>query len=306
MAPFALQVIRFGLGTVNALAPGLGARLSYRLFCRTDSPKPKGEKARAVHREGMDILGRAAAVPVAVDGRAVMSYRFEGGKADAPSVLIVHGWGSSAAYLARMAEGLAATGARVVVMDLPGHGRSEGRHLDVSLAARAIAAVARHHGTDHLIGHSFGGATSLLAVSGFLPGSTPLPVQRLAIIGAPGRFDFIFEGFAEAFRLSPAALSRMERQAERETGIGPHAFRGEEVAARLDIPILVLHAEDDKEVPAENARRYLGLAPRVVVEWANGFGHRRIVSAAPVIARLADFVWQGQAETPAAGRQRRV
>lgn len=295
MAPFALKVIRFGLGLVNDLTPTLGARLSYRLFCRTDSRRPKGKKAQGVHAEGMAILARARAVPVAVGDVTVMSYRFDGSRADAPKALIAHGWGSSAAYLAMMAAGLAATGATVVVMDLPGHGRSSGRHLDIGLAARAISAVAKAHGgVDHLIGHSFGGATSLIAVSGFMPGVPALDVRQLAIIGAPSRFDFIFTGFAKMLGLSKATLQRLEEDAERQTGRHPDSFKGEELAAGLSIPVLVLHAEDDKEVLADNARRYEGLGPRVSVEWANGFGHRRIVSAKPVIDRLSDFIWGGQ------------
>ncbi|MBN9056528.1 MAG: alpha/beta hydrolase, partial [Rhizobiales bacterium] len=61
-------------------------------------------------------------------------------------------------------------------------------------------------------------------------------------------------------------------------------------AGRLDAPILVIHAEDDKEVPALHARRYAASGANVTLEWANGLGHRRIVSAEPVIARIVDFL----------------
>jgi pimeloyl-ACP methyl ester carboxylesterase len=54
--------------------------------------------------------------------------------------------------------------------------------------------------------------------------------------------------------------------------------------------MLVLHAEDDKEVPALHARRYAASGPNVTLEWANGFGHRRIVSAEPVIDRIVQFL----------------
>ena len=59
---------------------------------------------------------------------------------------------------------------------------------------------------------------------------------------------------------------------------------------RLVVPMLVIHAEDDKEVPAVHARRYAASSPNVTLEWANGLGHRRIVSAEPVIERIIGFL----------------
>ena len=41
---------------------------------------------------------------------------------------------------------------------------------------------------------------------------------------------------------------------------------------------------------ASHARRYAASGPNVTLEWANGFGHRRIVSAEPVIGRIVDFL----------------
>ena len=38
------------------------------------------------------------------------------------------------------------------------------------------------------------------------------------------------------------------------------------------------------------ARRYAAAGPNVTLEWANGFGHRRIVSAEPVIDRIVAFL----------------
>ena len=62
--------------------------------------------------------------------------------------------------------------------------------------------------------------------------------------------------------------------------------------------VLVIHAEDDKEVPADHARRYGAVGPNVELHWANGLGHRRIVSAAPVIERITEFLWERRKEAP--------
>lgn len=296
MASFGLHVIRHGLALASAVSPALGAKLAYRLFCTTESRKPKGRKAVEVHREGLEILSKADMARLPVSGGTVVTYAFPaeagpGAGQNAPRVLLVHGWGSSAPYLARMAEGLSKTGVSVVVIDLPGHGRSSGRHLDIRRAVNAISATSKHYGGfDTIIAHSFGGATAIIAATGFIPGMERLHVSRLAIIGAPSRLDFIFGGFAKALGMSSKALRHMELEAEKSTGLHPSTFKGEQLLAGLDVPVLILHAEDDKEVGEENARRYQGIAPHISLEWANGLGHRRIVSDSTVIARLGQFV----------------
>ena len=68
------------------------------------------------------------------------------------------------------------------------------------------------------------------------------------------------------------------------------ALDGVTIARRLGRPLLVVHAEDDKEVGADQARRYLGVADHIRHHWANGQGHRRIVSAPGVIDAVCDFL----------------
>ena len=66
------------------------------------------------------------------------------------------------------------------------------------------------------------------------------------------------------------------------------------MAVRL--PILVIHAEDDKEVAFSNAEALArGWGPHVRLMRANGSGHRRIVSAPEVTAA-------GWRNLPAGGR----
>ncbi len=297
MASPRLKVIRLGLRLATAISPRLGGKLACRVFFTTESRNPKGTKARAVFAAGNTVLARAAKVPVAVPGGMVMTYAFPAPSgAGAPKVLVIHGWGSAGAYLSFMGEGLAAAGARAVVLDLPGHGLSSGRTLDVRLAAEAIATTSRHYGGfDAIVAHSFGGAAAIAAVSGLFGGIAPVATKRLGIIGAPSRLDFIFADVARALHLTEAAHQGMLAEAERRTGIHPDGFDGVALVRALSLPVMVLHAEDDKEVPAEHARRYAGLRPDVEVVWANGLGHRRIVSDPGVIAGIAGFVLEQDA-----------
>ena len=56
--------------------------------------------------------------------------------------------------------------------------------------------------------------------------------------------------------------------------------------------MLVIHAEDDKEVSVDHACRFLERDIPAQVLWANGYGHRRIVSAPEVISNVVGFLME--------------
>jgi pimeloyl-ACP methyl ester carboxylesterase len=100
----------------------------------------------------------------------------ESGSTDAPSVLLVHGWGASLYMWRDWFAPLAERGYRVVALDLPGHGLSDkpsekGRYRLASLTAtlrETIAAAGLR--CPHVVAQSMGGTIGLdLAVSGDPP-----------------------------------------------------------------------------------------------------------------------------------------
>ncbi|MCL6708123.1 alpha/beta fold hydrolase [Pseudomonas sp. R2.Fl] len=290
MPSFLLQVTRLGFGGLGAVAPGLAGSLAFSLFCRTPSRRPAGAKARQTFAEGEARLAGAERIAIGTNKGEVMTYRLKGAPA-ARRVLVVHGWGSRAEYLSALAAGLHEVGLEVVVLDLPGHGRSYGRTLDMRMAAEAIAATEAQLGPfDAAVGHSFGGAALMTAAGGIFPGAGHIVAPKLAVIGAPSEIIEVFRDFSAMLRLSPVVQHRLVAHAERVAGIPLRDFDTIDVARRLGRPMLVVHAEDDKEVGAHHARRYDGLGDHVRLLWANGHGHRRIVSAPEVIEAVAGFV----------------
>ena len=81
---------------------------------------------------------------------------------DGPTILLIHGTGASTHSFAALAP-LLATEARVIAIDLPGHGYSETDRSDLFTLpgmAQAIAALLKQMGTDPVlaVGHSAGAA----------------------------------------------------------------------------------------------------------------------------------------------------
>lgn len=109
--------------------------------------------------------------------------------------VLVHGWNGSAAQWGAVASRLSAS-ARVIAVDLPGHGESGAPRVDytMELLARAVAAVLEHAAVERavLVGHSLSAAlvreveyrfparvAGLVLVDGtFWDGTSPAGIQR--------------------------------------------------------------------------------------------------------------------------------
>lgn len=76
-------------------------------------------------------------------------------------VLLVHGWGSATRSFWRMVDPLVARGARVVAVDLPAHGASDGKRTTMLHCADAVLRVGAEVGPLRaVIAHSFGAPTA--------------------------------------------------------------------------------------------------------------------------------------------------
>ncbi|MBB3656941.1 pimeloyl-ACP methyl ester carboxylesterase [Rhizobium sp. BK650] len=292
MANFALEVTRLGFSLMQSVSPRLAGEAAFRLFCRTPSARPKGEKAKAAHAAGVAKLADAERFMLAVDGRRAHAYRLNGGALGRRKrYLVTHGWGSGMAYMADLVKMLAATGAEVIALDFPGHGRSGGRFLHMALAVKAIAAAEARFGRfDAVIGHSFGGAALMVSSLSILPDVKPVSAERMVLIGSPSEMQWLFTDFGRMLRLKPAAQAALEDVVQRITGRRLEDFDVGRKSASIGKPLLIIHAEDDKEVSAAHARRYAASGSHVRLSWANGFGHRRIMSAGPVLSEIAAFL----------------
>jgi pimeloyl-ACP methyl ester carboxylesterase len=291
MANFPLKVIRFGFAVLGALSPKLAARLAFRLFCLTPSRRPKGEKAKAMETEGRRKLGFARKIPFRIGRSTVMTYHLSTDESPLRlRCLVVHGWGSNAAYISSLPVGLAEAGYDVVALDFPGHGLSSGRSLNMREAAEAIVEADRKFGPfDAVVGHSFGGASLLLTLGQVFKGVGAISPAKAVTIGSPSHIRWLFDDFARVVGLSAAVKTHLISYTEKIAGAALDDFDTAAAAARLGIPLLVIHAEDDKEVAGDHAHRFRDVAS-ARMHWANGLGHRRIVSDEGVIRTIASFL----------------
>ena len=108
-----------------------------------------------------------------VDVDGPVSLTEHGGDPDAPTVLCIHGLGSSSASWQQFARALARDH-RVLTVDLPGHGGTprHGRSVTMQANTRLLHEVLEQLGPAMLVGHSMGAALTAL-VAAARPGGVP-------------------------------------------------------------------------------------------------------------------------------------
>ena len=194
-----LGAVAFRAG--HRLAPGLTGRAAFRLFCTPPRGQPRTEAEVRLVEKLTPILDTAVAHRVSTPDADVQAYLWRTTTLPVRGrVLLLHGWTGQALVMTLFAKPLMDAGFDVVAFDLPAHGKSTGRILNMPIGARAVLAVADALGPiTGLISHSFGGPIAALAVEGGSPIFRQLAVERLVLIATPHALKQVTRDFGTAF-----------------------------------------------------------------------------------------------------------
>ena len=306
MAILSLRLIRPIVRIAALIAPQLTGRIAFTAFCTPPRTKQGPNRVPAVKSVGAR-LSAAAHLSVPFPCGSVATHVFEPlpGGAGEPvrSVILMHGWTGEAAFMSAFVAPLQRAGFRVVAFDLPAHGQSTGRHLNVPIGVASLAAVARVFAPVHaIVAHSFGGSIALAALAGTVPAQPRVSAARLALIGSPASMAEVALWFGATVGLGARGQRALEARIHTVAGVPVADFEGKAQLARFGQPTLVLHCRDDREVPFAHAQALAEAGPFVRLEPVQKLGHRRILQSRQVAASVADFV-AGPADTPPAQTQ---
>lgn len=293
-SPWLMRALSFGLRAAEDASPALAARLGETLMFRTTR--------RALREDESALLARAHAFEVFSPTAGTIAAWSWG---EGPVVVLVHGWNGRGAQLGTFVEPLVSRGFQVVTFDAPGHGRSPGSRSSMIAFADALDAVLDAVrpliGNVHaIVSHSMGGPATTYAMHRrrVAPGAgleralgdDGLPSERFVFIAPPTDLREFVATFAARTGLGARTEAELQRVIERRFGLRLADLRAPLLARGLHAPLLVIHDENDREVPLARGRELSAAWPGARFEATQGFGHVRILRAPSVIGRVVDFV----------------
>jgi pimeloyl-ACP methyl ester carboxylesterase len=275
-----LRLFRLALGASQRLWPSLAVRAAFRVFCAPLPPK-------WLQRHGAwDAAWTVERWPF--EDASVTLYTREAA-ADAPVVLLVHGWGGHARQMLPLAESAAQAGLRPVVLEMPAHGRSGGTMSNLPQFARAIEYVSARllqqgASLQAVVAHSLGANAAAYAAS------RGLPAKRLVLIAPPASPREYTRLFAAVFGLSERTRAGMQARIEAREGLLMAQLEPHAVGPRIPTPTLVVHDRGDRINRFADGQAFAHAIGGAQLLPTEGLGHRKLLKDPHVLQQVALFL----------------
>ena len=279
-SPPGIKWVRLATRFLGTIAPKLTARLAFRLF---STPL-----VRARHRKRDQLLATARTFEFAYDDLLLTGYEWGRGPRN---VLLVHGWESRGTALRYFVPPLLNAGYHVYTFDGPAHGQSAGKMTHLLHFGGAVREMLERLGkVEAIIGHSFGGSSSVYCLSHLMP---QFPVPKLALIASPSSSRRILESNLRLIRAPERMKPYFFRYIENRLG-----KEVDEVNISLSYgkgsieEVLVVHDKQDPAVPFSEALEILDHWPNAYLLASDGLGHIALMKDRVIIDRVADFIFE--------------
>jgi pimeloyl-ACP methyl ester carboxylesterase len=200
-------------------------------------------------------------------------------------VLLVHGWSGRGTQLFKIADQMVQNGYQTVSFDAPGHGKAKGNQTLMLDFIDCIHEIDKIYGPfDFAIGHSLGGMAILNSVK------ENFAVKKIVIVGSGDLVTDIISDFISKLALKPEIGILMQQYYENKYGFAMNAYAASEAAKSVKIPTLVIHDEDDNDIPVSAARQIKAALSNSEIYITKGLGHRKILGDEAVLKRIESFL----------------
>jgi pimeloyl-ACP methyl ester carboxylesterase len=200
-------------------------------------------------------------------------------------ILLVHGWSGRGTQLFKIADALVKIGYSTVSFDAPAHGKSQGKTTIMSEFIYSILEIEKQFGPFEIaIGHSLGGMSVLNAIK------DGLKVDKAIIIGSGDIVQDILDEFTSKLGLKPEMSIELRNHFEDKYGVKMDDFSAYKAAQKVQIPVLVMHDNDDPEVPVKAGIHIHENLENGLLFLTEDLGHRKILGNQNVINKIITFI----------------
>ncbi|MES2938969.1 MAG: alpha/beta hydrolase [Pseudomonadota bacterium] len=261
------------LRAANMVSSRFASRLLYWLWCHPIRHKPSARELQ--FKRGAERSG------FSVNGVGYKLYSLGQG----PAVLLMHGWDGRATQMMAFARPLVEAGFRVVMFDAHGHGEAPGQQTNGVIISDMVVAAAKQVGGFYgLVAHSMGGSFALVALE-------QIGIERIVLIAPPQSMQTVYGKIEKRLGI-PAAPGRMFRDRfARDFPDVWNRFSIEQIVPRLaHVKGLVVQDVEDDFVLPDESRAVHAKWPGAELFLTEGFGHRKILRAEPVVRKVVEFM----------------
>ncbi|WP_340198910.1 alpha/beta hydrolase [Ascidiimonas sp. W6] len=200
-------------------------------------------------------------------------------------ILLVHGWSGRGTQLVKFAEKLVALGYQTISFDAPAHGKATGKTTDIKEFIEAALFLSKKYGPFYgAIGHSLGGMTLLNAIA------QGMITRKIVIIGSGDIVTDIMDDFIRNLELRPQVRFLMQDIFEKRTNELMNDYSASKAAKFVNIPVLVIHDKDDKEVSVKCAYHLHENLSKSEIFITSGLGHRKILGNGTVVDKTMQYI----------------
>ena len=261
---------------LQTLSPTMAAKYAMKLFVTPMKFKlPKREEAmeRESRQEFLEIPSLNKKIRVYHLGES------------SKKVLLVHGWSGRGTQLWSIAGALLKKDYSTISFDAPAHGKSTGKTSDMTEFIACIHELDKKYGPfEYAIGHSLGAMAVLNAIKqGF-------KVKKAVTIGSGDIIEDIMNDFVNKLGMNIATCNTMIKLFEKKFGTTINSYSAYIAAKEVNVPVLVIHDTDDKDVPVTAAHHIHKHLPNSELIITEGLGHRKILGDDKVIHEIVNFL----------------
>lgn len=214
--------------------------------------------------------------------KSVMVYHYGTGE---KKILLVHGWSGRGTQLVKIADEFLRLGYSTISFDAPAHGKSGSTTTIMPEFIASAFEMEKQFGPfEAAVGHSLGGMTLMNAIK------RGLNIKKVVIIGSGDKIKDVLVDFVKSMKFNEDVAEKMKVYFENKFGEKLESYAASDAAKNVLIPALVIHDENDYEVPIFCGKNIYENLPNGEIFVTKRLGHRKILGDKSVIDKTINFI----------------
>ncbi len=260
---------------LELISPKLATQFAAKLFTTPIKHKIPNRELE------MDAKSKQSKLLIPSINKEIVVYQYGNSN---KKILLVHGWSGRGTQLYKVADALLQNGFSTISFDAPAHGKSKGNSTIMVEFIASILEIEKQFGPfEFAVGHSLGGMSLLNSLN------KGLKINKLVIIGSGNLISDIIKDFIRKLNMNPKQEDLLRFNFEKKYKEKMNNLSSYLNAEKISIPVLVIHDQNDDEVPVRCAHEIIAKLKNHKLMITNNLGHRKILGDENVINEVVCF-----------------